>query len=180
MLSRTPPSTDFLQPTKYKVDFPRIMAGSYFCQVVNIPGITASSVRQTTPFVDLHRPGDKVDYGMFSMTFIVDDGLWGWQILHDWIRGFTFPETFEEYKNLDRLSEINLVLKNPRPQYADGQLTILSGTNIPKYRIKFVDMFPTSLSDIVFDTEQSADTILKATCQFRYQLYNVERIILNN
>jgi hypothetical protein len=56
--------------------------------------------------------------------------------------------------------------------FSDATLTILSGLNNPILRIQYLNVFPLSISDINFDTTQSADTILTATATFRYQSYN--------
>lgn len=173
-ISRNPPSQNQLQSSKFQVLFPRISSATYFCQQVQLPTVSADFVTQTTPFVDLPRPSDKLNYGTFSMEFILDEELWGWQIIHDWIRGYTFPCSFEEYKSLNRESIITM--KNSSPQYSDGYLEVLSSLNIPKFKVKFVNMFPVSLSGANFNTTLSADQPLIATAQFKYHIFNIERL----
>jgi hypothetical protein len=56
---------------------------------------------------------------------------------------------------------------------SDGILTILSSLNNPLVRIQFADMYPTSLSDIQFDTKTSADEILTATVSFKYTYFDI-------
>ena len=173
-INRNPPTSNQLQTTKFQVLFPRISTVTYFCQRVNIPALSADPIFQPTPFVDLPRPRDKVNYGTFDMEFILDEELWGWQIIHDWIRGYTFPCSFEEYKNLYRESIVTL--KSSTPQYSDGYLQVLSGLNVPKFKIKFVNIFPVSISDIDFDTTRDANVAMTARVQFKYHLYNIERM----
>lgn len=172
-LTRNPQNTNYLQPTKFQVMFPRISTVTYFCQEVNIPGLETTPAIQATPFVDLPRPGDKLRYGLFTMEFIVDEELWNWQILHDWIRGYTFPCSFAEYRALKRESIISLGAQ--QPQYSDGNLTVLSALNNPKLIIKFRNIFPVSLTPIQFNTAQSADDIITAKADFRYHLFDIER-----
>ena len=172
-INRNPPSQNQLQSNKFQVLFPRISSATYFCQSFSLPSLRASATTQTTPFVDIPRPSDKLNYGEFSMTFIVDEELWGWQIIHDWLRGYTFPCSFDEYKTLNRESIISM--RASSPQYSDGYLEILSALNIPKFRVKFVNIFPVSLSGIEFDTTTSADQPVVATATFMYHLFNVER-----
>ena len=172
-LTRNPSNQNYLQPTKFQVTFPRVSTAVYFCQEVFIPGINSTPARHPTPFVDLYKPGDKLQYNSFRMEFILDEDLWGWEVIHDWMRGYSFPSNFEEYKSLERLSESNL---DRKPQYSDGVLTILSALNNPKFRIKFVDLFPISLSDVDFNVMLSADKPMVAVAEFRYQLYNIERV----
>jgi hypothetical protein len=173
-LDRNSPTSNYLQPTKFQVTFPRISTVTYFCQEVAIPGISSSPVRQTTPFTDLYRPGDKLVYDTFSMEFILDEELWGWEMIHDWMRGYAFPYSFDEYKNLKY--QTDKVLSQTQPQYSDAQLTVLSALNNPKYNIKFVNIFPISISQVQFNTMASADKPMTAIATFRYQLYNIERV----
>jgi len=174
--TRNPQNTNYLQPTKFQVIFPRVSSATYFCQDISIPGISSSPVRQNTPFVDLYKPGDKLEYSSFSMEFIVDEELWAWEIIHDWMRGYSFPHDFDEYRNLNKLSEMSLPGLNTKPQYSQGELTILSALNNPKFKIKFIDMFPVSLSSVKFSTTASADKPMTAIAEFKYQLYNIQRI----
>ncbi len=173
ILTRNPSNTNYAQPTKFSVVFPRITTVTYFCQSVNIPGLSTTSAIQPTPFSDLKRPGDKLRFGEFKMRFIVDEELFNFNIISDWIRGYTFPCSFEEYRTLNRQSMISL--NAIQPQYSDGQLKILSALNNPRVTVKFMNIFPVSLSDIQFDTKQSADDIIVAEAEFHYHLYGIER-----
>lgn len=173
-LSRNPQNTNYLQATKFTVMFPKISTVTYFCTAVNIPELSSDPARQNTPFVDLYRPGDKLQYGTFDIEFIVDEEMWSYQVIHDWIRGYTFPCSFDEYKNMNRKSLYSLQVQ--RPQYSDAHLNILSGLNNRKLEVKFVDAFPITLSDIRFDTSSSADQPIHATARFRYQLFNIDRV----
>lgn len=172
-LTRNPPNTNQLQATKFQVVFPRVTSVTYFCQSVNIPGIHADTAMQPTPFVDLYRPGDKLQYDTFDISFLVDEELWSWQIIHDWMRGYTFPCSFEEYANMNR--ESIQVIHKGQPQYSDAYLMTLTALNNTKTMVKFINAFPVSLSEIKLDSKQSADTPIVAVAKFRYQLYNFSR-----
>lgn len=112
-------------------------------------------------------------YEQFSMKFIVDEELLSWEIIHDWIQGYSFPHDFSEYRNLKNLTtDIN---KTANPQYSDGQLSILSALNNTKFKIKFINIFPVNLSGIRFDTMISADNPVTATATFLFHYYTIER-----
>ena len=172
-LTRNSQNSNYLQPTKFQIIFPKISTVTYFCQQINIPAISSTPARQTSPFVDLYRPGDKIVYETLNFEFIVDEEMWNWEILQSWIRGYSFPCSFEEYKNIDRKTLYSL--HSTTPQYADAHLTVLSALNNPKIKVKFVDAFPITLSEVRFDTSSSAEQIMIASAQFRYQLFNIER-----
>ena len=65
---------------------------------------------------------------------------------------------------------------NPFPSYSEIYLTILSNLNNPTRRIHFYNAFPISLSDIEFDTTQSADNIITATASFNYEFFEFESV----
>ena len=156
--------------------FPRITSAVYFCQAVEIPGLSTTPARHSTPFAELYKPGDKVQYSDFNMEFILDEELWGFQIIYDWIKGYSFPQNFEEYQNLYRLSEMNVPLNNSRSQYSDAQLIVLSSKNIAKFKVKFVDIFPISLRQVSLNTMLDANKPVTAMAQFKFQYYTIERI----
>jgi len=61
-----------------------------------------------------------------------------------------------------------------QPQFSDATLTILSSSFNPTIRIKFYDIFPTSLSSFVLSAADSPENIITADATFRYTYYDVE------
>ena len=163
---------NYLHSNKFKLGFSRLPNVQYFCQSVSVPGISMSEAFQPTPFLDLYAPGDKAVYDVLVATFIIDEDLKTWKEIHDWIRGMTFPENFEEYKNLDKLSKY--YGKPNAPQYSDATLTLLSSNNNPIHRFKFYDVFPTSISSFIVNTQDSPENILTADVTFRFSYYDIE------
>lgn len=164
-------NTDLLQPTKFILSFPRISSTQFFCQAVNVPGLSAGSPSQSTPFSDLPIPGDKIQYEEMNITFLVDEELQSWLQIHDWIKGLTFPKEFEEYQNLDKMSRY---ANNKKfPQYADAELITLSAGSNPKVKFHFVDVFPVSLSGFDMDIRLSSENIITASASFKYKRYDV-------
>ncbi len=64
-------------------------------------------------------------------------------------------------------------MASDKQQYSDATLTILSSLNNPIARVEFTNMFPVSLSDIFFDTKQSADDIITADATFVYDQFKI-------
>jgi len=153
-----PKNTNLLQPTKYTVSFPEISDTVYFCQKVNLPGLNLQELTQVTPNLDLYVPGTKLTYGNFEMEFLVNEDLSSWLFVHNWMRGIT---TDMGYRT--------------KPK-AEAILTIYSNQNNPKFRIKYRDIFPLSLSDIEFDTTKSAEEHIYATATFKYNYFDIERL----
>lgn len=172
------PGVDLIQPTKFQLNFNRLNGITYFCQTVNIPGITMTPGIMNTPFIDLYVPGDKMQYEQLTIKFLVDEQLFSWQQIHDWIRAMTFPVEFSEYVKLGSLSasaQIRARNKLP-PQYSDGVLSIFTNKNNINFRIQFKDIFPADLSSIQFDSSSSAEETITATASFYFSYYNIEKI----
>jgi hypothetical protein len=162
-LNRSPENTNFLQPTKYLLTFDRIRTTQYFCQTVNLPGVSLGEVSRATPFLDMYSPGTKLTYEPLQIEFILDEKLQGWKNLYDWFLTMADPDGFEKRDGSRELQT--------NKHFSDATLSILSGLNNPLIRIQYTNLFPLSISDIRFDSTQSADTIMTATASFRYQSY---------
>jgi hypothetical protein len=142
---------------------------------VALPGLTLGEALQPTPFIDRYAPGDKVVYDYLTVTFIVDEDLKAWLEIHDWIRGMGFPEKYEEYLLLGKFPPINSSEVSKTPQYSDAVLTLLNSKMNKTLRFKFKDCFPTSLSALVFTTQEGPETPLTADVTFRFLIYNIDR-----
>ena len=159
--NRNPQNTNFLQPTKFLLTFDRVGAMQYFCQMANLPGISLDDATRSTPFVNLYSPGTKLTYNPLNITFIVDEDLITWQKLQQWMNEIANPEGFDGRNT------------KPSDNVSDATLTILTNLNNSNLRIYYHNVFPTSISDIDFDTKQSADDIITASASFRYDYYEI-------
>ena len=56
---------------------------------------------------------------------------------------------------------------------ADGTLNVLSSSQTANFKVKFLDMFPVSLSDLDFDATDSDIDYLTANVTFKYTIYNI-------
>jgi len=135
-----------------------------------------SEVPQTTPFVDLYKPGEKAIYDLLNVTLLIDEELKAWLGIHDWIRAMTFPKDYSEYQNLANLNRYSTLGKTTGPQYSDATLTILSSSNIPLYRFKFYEVFPTSISSFAMSSTDTPDNIITADATFRFTYYDIDKL----
>jgi hypothetical protein len=172
-LTRNPLNPNFLHPNKYQLNFGRMPNIQYFCQSVTVPGISMSEIPQATPFSDLYIPGDKPIFDLLNVTFLVDEEMKAWLEVYEWIRGMTFPTSFEEYQNL---SKLNPDVLNGKPQYSNATITVLSSANNPIVRFHYYDVFPTSLSTVIMNASDSPENIITADATFRYSYFKVEQI----
>jgi len=162
-ITRAPQNTNLLQPTKFLLSFDRIRTTQYFCQSVNLPGVSLGEVNRATPFLDMFSPGTKLTYSPLNVEFLVDEELQSWKNIYDWFLSIADPDGFEKRDGSKELQTIK--------HFSDATLTILTGLNNPILRVQYTNLFPLSINDIQFNTTQSADTIITATATFRYQSY---------
>ena len=171
VLTRSPQNTNLLQPTKFLLTFDRIPTVQYFCQSANLPGINLGQAPINTPMLDFFAPGNKITYNPFSIHFLLDEQVQGWRELHTWFRSIASPESWNERERLTALNN----KASPKPSYySDATLTVLSALNNPLLRIKFINVFPITLSDIIFDSSQSADDTMTADAVFMFDYFNFE------
>ena len=170
VLNRTPENTSFLQPTKFLLTFDRIPGVTYFCQEANIPGINLPAIVVPSPALDYHVTANKVNYSTFNVRFMVDEKVESWKGIYEWMMSIASPHGTEERNYLTAVQ--NQFNKTSFPQYSDAVLTVLSNLNNPILRIHMVGLFPMSLSDIQFDTTQSADNIITADASFSVKYFD--------
>jgi hypothetical protein len=170
------------QAAKFQLHFDRLPEMTFFCTQVNMPGVSATEITHYTPFSDLPVPGDKIMYDPLIVQFIIDSDYKTWQSVHDWIRAYTFPKDYSEYKNLPLREKYQLsgdMAGKPqfnRPQYSDAAVTIYTNKNNPNMRIRFKDCFPITLSGVNFNAEQGAEIPITADATFRFSYYDIDRV----
>ena len=75
-------------------------------------------------------------------------------------------------------AQLEIILATSNPSWdlrvnTEGTLNVLSSSNVPNFKIKFLDMFPVSLSDLDFDATDSDIDYLTANVTFKYTIYNI-------
>ena len=95
-VQRTPENTGFLQPTKFLLTFDRIPNVTYFCQEVNIPGISLPAIVVPSPAIDYHVAGNKLTFSMMNIKFMVDSKVESWKSIYEWFMSMGSPHGTEE------------------------------------------------------------------------------------
>jgi hypothetical protein len=173
---------NFLSPTGFKFTLTRYPKVSFFCNEANIPNLTLGIALQPSYLKDIDIPGDKIVFGDLTLRFLVDEYIENYMELQNWIRGLGYPESLDEYTNLANNAVINERAYNQRPAqiYSDGVLQILDSSYIPKFNVKFKDLWPYSLSTLTFDATQTDIQYFTADVSFKYTIYNITDLAGNN
>ena len=105
------------------------------------------------------------------LRFLVDEDLENYLEIQHWLRGLGFPDSLKEIYDWQR-SNPNAP-SGPLNYTSDGTMNVLSSSNVPNFKVKFLDMFPVSLSDLDFDATDSDIDYLTADVTFKYTIYNI-------
>lgn len=168
-INRTPVNTNYLQPTKFTLTFSRMPTVTYFCQEINLPGVSTGQAPINFPGQQVYAPGNQLKYNDLNVVFTINEDMQSWKEVYNWLLSFASPLGTDQ-RNLLTQEQNSGGIKN-KEYYSDATLTILSALNNPVVRINFINIFPISLSDLQFDTKLSADTILTASSTFVYERF---------
>jgi hypothetical protein len=161
---------NFLSPIGFKFTIAKEPKVSFFCNSTKIPEITLGTATQPSYLKDIDIPGDKIQYGDFSLKFLVDENMENYMAIHNWITGLGYPESTEQYKDFITTSGGNL---DPKKAFSDGSLRILNSNYKEVAIIKFKDLFPTSLTSLEFESGEADINYFTAEVTFKYTVYNI-------
>ena len=162
---------NFLNPTGFKFILNRAPKVVFFSNQANIPGLTLGTTDQPSYLTDIPVPGDKIQFQDLNLRFLVDEDLENYLEIQHWLRGLGFPDSLKEIYDWQR-SNPNAP-SGPLNYTSDGTMNVLTSSNTPNFKVKFLDMFPVSLSDLDFDATDSDIDYLTANVTFKYTIYNI-------
>jgi hypothetical protein len=189
-ISRQPTKLDYSSPTQFRFLINQLPKVEYFTTSANIPGIGLGDGVLNTPFKDIPLLGDKLTYEDLAISFIVDENLENYIEMHTWLTSIGFPKDRSQFS--DFRSTTSNVKTSTRgeskdigdvrastpelPMYSDATLTILTNKNNPVVECRFADVFPTSLSGLDYNQNQTDVEYLTATVNFKYKIYEIHTL----
>ena len=172
---------NFLSPTGFKFALKRSPAAAFFCNQANIPSLDLGIAQQTSYLKDIDIPGDKIVFGDLTLRFLVDEDLFNYMEIQNWIRGLGYPEKLSQLKDLSEDGKIKSTFgQSGENIYSDATLQVLSNSLIPKFQIMFKDVFPYSLSTITFDATDTDIEYFTADVSFKYTIYDMQDMAGNS
>ena len=166
---------NFLAPVGFKFNLKRSPGAAFFCNQANIPDITLGVTEQPTYLRQIPTPGDMMDFGDLNIRFLVDEDLKNFMEIQNWIRGLGFPESIQEFRDLETSGTVPRrdFVQSGQDIYSDGTLQILSSNFNAKFNVNFKDLFPTSLTTLTFDATDTDIEYFTADASFKYTSYNL-------
>ena len=166
---------NFLSPTGFKFALKRSPAAAFFCNQANIPSLDLGIAQQTSYLKDIDIPGDKIVFGDLTLRFLVDEDLFNYMEIQNWIRGLGYPEKLSQLKDLSEDGKIKSRFgQSGENIYSDATLQVLSNNLVPKFQVMFKDVFPYSLSTITFDATDTDIEYFTADVSFKYTIYDMQ------
>jgi hypothetical protein len=156
--SEQPKNRNFLAPVGFKLDLDSFPGVDFFCQKANIPDISIPPIETTSRFRTIPLPGaGGIQTGDLNVTFIIDEDLKNYMHIQNWIKKFGLYESHSD-------TEV---------EYSNARLMITtSNFNVDKI-VYFENIFPTSLTDINFDVEDTEVDYFTATVNFKYHSFEI-------
>ena len=173
-----PDNLSYLAPTQFELLVKKLPNTKYFSTGVNVPSVSVAEVQQPT---NLGRnvliPGDKINFGEITVTFIVDENMENWTELYQWMSQITSSTDPEKYRSLvgaARRADLPYDGSgDPDAVYSDMTIVVTTAANNPNRYIRIEGAFPTSLGEITMDTTV-AGGLSYVTCTASFQFTTFE------
>jgi hypothetical protein len=170
-----PANTNFLSQFGFRLVIMRLPEIEYMLQRVNVPGLNVGAANRTTPFASpVPYPGD-ITFNDLTFSFKVDEALDSYFSIWEWMIALGFPENFDQYKEL---ATRNRFPKN----FEEGEVTsdisllLLDNKQNAKFKFNFMSCWPTSISDLIFNSTDTTVNYVTAEVTMKYTLYTFEKI----
>lgn len=171
----SPENKNFLAPVGFKFVIDRIPNVEYFCQSASIPDIAIGVREIATPVKEYFAPGDKMTFGDFNLTFMINETMDNYYEIYNWLKGLTNPKEFEQYvefiSSVDEAGRDSRVSTDFQKLTTDGRLLILDSNYNTTSTVVFFNLFPVSLSGVRFSADQNDIDYVTADVSFKYTLF---------
>lgn len=164
-----PTNINPLSPNGFMFNIQKLPSLSFFCQSVNLPGITLGAPEFGNPFNVAPIPGETLTYDQLTVQFLVDEQMANYQAIYNWIIALGFPESYEQYTTFTESDTNNY--SELATNYSDATLQILTGNNTVARAVQFIDLFPISLDSLQFAGTNNDVQYLIGNATFRYGYY---------
>ena len=161
---------NFLSGVGFKFNLTKFPKVDFFSNSARIPELNLELTRQPSYLKNIDVPGERLTYGDLTLRFLVDENMENYISVYTWLKGLGFPETTQEYKDLTTDKDGQ---RDNKEAFCDGTLRILNSNYREVAKVKFTDLFPTSLTSLDFDATNTDIQFFTAEATFKYTIYNL-------
>jgi len=165
-----PANINPLSPNGFNFSISKLPEVSFFCQEVNLPGISTQTAEMNTPFSLLPFAGDIITYEDLQVQFLVDENMLNYTAIYNWLIGLGFPEDNKQFSDFTN-NAIGGYSRTDR-EFSDATLQILGSNNQPVKSIHFIDILPINLSTLTFQSTNTDVNYLVGSATFKISRYN--------
>ena len=175
-----PDNLSYLAPTQFELLVKKLPNTKYFATGVNIPAVSiGESIQPTRLGANIKVPGDKIQFGEITITFIVDENMENWTELYNWMEGITASTDTEKYRLL-----VGANKRDGQPYdgsedgdqlYSDMTIVVTTAANNPNRYVRIRDAYPSTLGEITMDTTVAGGlSYVTCTASFQFTAFTIE------
>jgi hypothetical protein len=173
-----PTTYNYLRPNGFRFVIKEMPQVAYTCQSANIPALQLGNAVMPTPFVDIPIIGDKINFGDFTIRFLIQEDMSNYIELSGWIIALGFPKEHSQFSSFIQKRENRFPYniggnRTDALAYSDATLSILDSTNTPKTDIIFYDLFPISLEALDYDVTTTDVPYMVGIASFKYKYFDI-------
>ena len=161
---------NFLSGIAFKFNLAKFPKVDFFSNSARIPELTLELTTQPSYLKNIDVPGERLTFGDLTLRFLVDENMENYISVYNWLTGLGFPETTKEFADLIKDKDGQ---RDQKAAFCDGTLRILNSNYREVAKVKFNDMFPTSLTSLDFDATNTDVQYFTAEATFKYTLYKI-------
>lgn len=163
-----PSNINPLSSNGFNFSIEKIPEVSFFCQEVNLPGISLPSVDINTPLSIIPIAGDVVNFDELVVQFLVDESMSNYKALYNWLIGLGFPANNIQYSDFIAAQRDGYRLTK---EYSDATLQILGSNNQAVQIVKFIDIVPITLQGMTFQSTSTDVQYIAGSATFKFNRY---------
>ena len=147
---------NYLNPTSFvlQLDSVTYPTAEFTIQTMVLPDVSVAGAPFATPSRNITIASDKIEYGDFECTFLVDEDSINYQEIYDWL--------YNQVDNPHSSSNVR-----------DLTLNIMNSANNLTKQIRFIDAKPVNLSSLPFDITTVDVEYLTAAVSFNYSYFEI-------
>lgn len=170
----TTTANSYLKPNSFRFQIAKMPNVTYTCQSANLPPLQMGQAVQNSPFVDIPHPGDKINFGEFTIRFLINEDMSNYKEIYDWIVSMGVPSRGDQWGQLGTRASVFDGDKY-QSNFSDASLIILNSNNNPVVRLNFQDLFPISIEGLDFDLTTAGMEYFIGIASFKYKLFTIEQ-----
>jgi len=160
-------NTNILQTNKFEIVIPTLRPHAFFAQSVVVPELNAQNIKVQTPLNKIVSHAEKLSYGIFSLSFIVDEDLSTYLMFFDWFKSFTKPQSHSQYWRSPEAKRPNV------SPYKDIKVHLNKNSHNQNLIMTVYNAVPSNMTSINLSAMDTADMTPTFNVSFDYDYFDI-------